>query len=121
MLDNSSKLIESVENVVENTVHIVKPDRIDIQIKEFTQGCWEDGQIHNLFERSNNKQEDEFENTLTLIKDKEYYIRVVMYDSDMNQIHIGPNVAINVIHFSSLFSLFSFSCELCLMLIVQLG
>jgi len=83
-----------INNTVENTIHIVAPSRIDIQIREFTNDSWENAQSHNIFEKG--KADTSFDNVWNLIQDREYYIRAFLYDDRMNQILITPNVLIKV-------------------------
>lgn len=83
-----------INNTVDNTVHIVAPYSIDIQIREFTNSSWESVQNHNFFEKG--KADTPFDNVWNLIQDREYYIRVFLYDDKMNQILITPNVLIKV-------------------------
>jgi len=92
-----------INNTVENTIHIVAPYSIDIQIREFTSSSWESLQTQNIFEKG--KADIAFDNVWNLIQDREYYIRAFLYDDKMNQIHITPNVQIKVKPFSSTFFL----------------
>lgn len=88
--------IETVDNTVEGLINIVTPYSIDIQIMEYNENAWETDRIQDVFERNAKSQETKFENVWNLIKDKEYYVRLSLYDETMKQIRITPNAKFNV-------------------------
>ncbi len=89
--------LQTVDNTVEGRINIVTPYSIDIQIMEFSASAWESDRIEDVFERQNAaKQDTKFENVWNLIKDKEYYVRLSLYDETMKQIRITPNAKFNV-------------------------
>ena len=95
------KILDTADNYKQNTVNIVKPDRLEIQIKEYTEDSWESFDIENILDRRNGIK---FENIWKLINGREYYIRVFLYDSARNQIKITDNVRIKVSFLSQIFN-----------------
>lgn len=90
--------LQTVDNTVEGLINIVTPYSIDIQIMEYSEAAWETDRIQDVFERQNAKAQDtKFENVWNLIKDKEYYVRLSLYDETMKQIRITPNAKFNVL------------------------
>jgi len=70
---------------------------------EYNENAWETDRIQDVFERNAKSQETKFENVWNLIKDKEYYVRLSLYDETMKQIRITPNAKFNV--FFEIFSI----------------
>ena len=83
---------ETVNNSLSNFVNIVGPTQIELQIREFHENCWEVKRIS-----LEHFKETEFQNIWHLVKNKVYYIRAFIFDTNRNMMLITPNIKIKVI------------------------
>ncbi|KAL4472934.1 hypothetical protein ABPG72_007811 [Tetrahymena utriculariae] len=80
---------KQVDYQVTSTVTVVYPHSLEIFSREYTADSWESarrGYYQEIFEKST-----------YFVRNREYYLRVVLYDANKNEIKITPNVRIDVI------------------------
>ncbi|EGR28647.1 nucleoporin 210, putative, partial [Ichthyophthirius multifiliis] len=79
---------KEVNYQVTSTVTVVEPFLLEILIKEFTD--------NDVWER-NDKEfvPEKFRNKINLVKDREYYMKIVIYDNNRNPIKLTKNVEID--------------------------
>lgn len=71
-----------------STVTVVYPYTLEIFSREFTNESWESsrrGYFQDIFEKSTH-----------FVRNRDYYLRVILYDINKNEIKITPNSKIEV-------------------------
>ena len=84
---------QTVNNTFESNVYILEPSYLEIHIKEFHEGAWEDQSLEGLAKKKY-IEDEEFDDTWNLIKGRLYYIRVYVFDEKRNQFYITKNAKI---------------------------